>query len=641
MDEYPQHQRHQLLAIKDATTTEQRIEAIIQYCQAFSGGTKPEEWQSLFLYLLQQRQGSCRHRVVAFVGLCRYFAIPSRIIFNECHAFVEFSARGIWYQRDLGGAPGEEEISVPQFSTSGTGTAPSFSPNQLWVNGQPNPTGVTEQAEILFSVFNQASSEEQMYLAEVIAVDTETLRQAVRKRTPLTQANTKTAGVIEELWSKASLIGLSLGLTLLKAKGELNDDDERLIGRMKSDVYSPQPLGKAIGELISADVDTARLIQLLADMYKTVVVNGSTHPLIWHNTLVETLIFEDFTKPAAATLAREAFESGWILLEHKTPVPEDTSLINGYRLFGLLENLGQHEKFKALSDDYLERWYRQILRPRGDMSYWQKMAKNTIIDHNLSGHSTQLDSWLTVSSLNSTWSDEPEGIPDIGRLLAQVPAYRQTKSAQSHGRPVIIINTPYWNSRVLAKRAKELMFKKLLRDQKQDHRLPRVFLRDFAAILHRLEIEEELHIGSEVGMAISYLRSGGIPSIRCCDNTARHIKSTLYTAFRLLREQFCQYLFQKTTANGNQLHMCWFGARIEDGDIDCGSHQPSSPQELLAMFSHIKNGNRQSCDLNHALINQALNTNNALILNPKDIMIIFAEYLISTDLNLICDHWRD
>ena len=101
MSEYPQHQRQQLLAIKEATTTEQRIDAITHYCQQFSGHAKPAARQPLFLYLLQQQQGSCRHRVVAFVGLCRYFAIPSRIIQNTSHSFVEVSLNQTWYSRDL------------------------------------------------------------------------------------------------------------------------------------------------------------------------------------------------------------------------------------------------------------------------------------------------------------------------------------------------------------------------------------------------------------------------------------------------------------------------------------------------------------------------------------------------------------
>ena len=608
MSEYPQHQRQQLLAIKEATTTEQRIDAISHYCQQFSGHAKPAARQPLLLYLLQQRQGSCRHRVVAFVGLCRYFAIPSRIIQNTSHAFVEVSLNQTWHSRDLGGAPCDSQIAAPQFSTPNVPApltqqvaAPPFSPRQPRENGQPNQTELTKNEEILFSVFNQASSEEQMYLAKVIKVDTETLRQSVRKRTPLTQANIRTATVISELWSKATLIGLSLGLTLLKVKGELDDNDRCLIGKMESNFYSICPLVLALKKLISTDVDTARLIQLLADLYKTVIVNGSTHPIIWHNALVGALIYTDLTKPAAAALAREAFESGWILLKHKTPVPEDASLINGCHLLRLLNHLGKSERLKALSDDCLKWWYKHFMRPRGGMSWWQEMKENTIISHSVSGHSSQLDSWLTVSSLNSTWSDEPEGIPEVGRLLAQVPAYRQTKSAQSHRRPVIIIDIPCLNSPALERRAEKLLLEKLANDpSEQSYKLALSLF------------EEEL----------------------CAE-----LEQKLSAAESLLKEQFCQYFFQKTTANGNQLHLCWAGGKVGKSEIDCGSHQPSSPQELFAMFTCTNDKNDDCQELRHALIKQALNMNNALILDIRDMEAIFIEYLINTDLKLISDHW--
>ena len=53
--------------------------------------------------------------------------------------------------------------------------------------------------------------------------------------------------------------------------------------------------------------------------------------------------------------------------------------------------------------------------------------------------------------------------------------------------------------------------------------------------------------------------------------------------------------------------------------------------------TNYKNDNCQ--ELRHALIKQALNMNNALILEIGDMEAIFIEYLIKTDLKLISDHW--
>ena len=301
----------------------------------------------------------------------------------------------------------------------------------------------------------------------------------------------------------------------------------------------------------------------------------------------------DPAKPLDA-LARQAFESGWICLEHETPDSEDATPVDAYVLFRLLHQLRGREELKTLSDDYLERWHHQFLRPR-DVSYWQDEVENMIISHSISGHSPQLDSWLTVSSLNSTWSDEPDGTPDIGRLLAQVPAYQRTRSAQNHCRPVIIINNPYW--------------------------------------------EDTQIFDLAVDLKDTILRTRRWPGTMRTDHQEPY-KKQRKSAVKLLQQQFCQYFFQKTTANGNQLHYCWWDGRAGAQDIGYGSHQPSSPQELLAMFRSIWNRSVPKRGLDRALINKALNTSNALILNSDDFTPIIEEYLNSIDLDLLSDRWQ-
>ena len=324
-----------------------------------------------------------------------------------------------------------------------------------------------------------------------------------------------------------------------------------------------------------------------------VIVNNSVHPLIWHNILIRILTNVAPAKPMDA-LAREAFESGWICLEHETPDSEDATPVDAYVLFQLLHKLGGREELKTLSDDYIKRWHLQFLGSR-DVSYWQDGEENMIISHSLSGHSPQLDSWLTVSLLNSTWSDEPDGAPDIGRLLAQVPAYQRTGSAQNHRRPVIIINNPIWEFTQIFDLAVDLLDKKL---------------RTEMWLLSRPTYHQDPY-----GMWRN-------------------------STINLLQQQFCQYFFQKTTANGNQLHYCWWDGRARAQDIGYGSHQPSSPQELLAMFTSIWNRSVPKRRLDHALINKALNTSNALILDSDDFTPIIREYLNSIDLDLLSDHWQ-
>ncbi|WP_257287573.1 hypothetical protein, partial [Endozoicomonas sp. SESOKO2] len=60
-----------LQTIKNAKGTNQRIEAITDYCKQFSGEKQPERNKNFFEFLVTERQGSCRHRVPVFIAFCR------------------------------------------------------------------------------------------------------------------------------------------------------------------------------------------------------------------------------------------------------------------------------------------------------------------------------------------------------------------------------------------------------------------------------------------------------------------------------------------------------------------------------------------------------------------------------------------
>ena len=58
------------------------------------------------------------------------------------------------------------------------------------------------------------------------------------------------------------------------------------------------------------------------------------------------------------------------------------------------------------------------------------------------------------------------------------------------------------------------------------------------------------------------------------------------------------------------------------------------------MFRSIWNRSVPKRGLDRALINKALNTSNALILNSDDFTPIIEEYLNSIDLDLLSDRWQ-
>ena len=652
MDEYSQHQRDQLLAITEATTTEQRIDAITHYCQQFSGRTKPTTGQHLFLYLLQQQQGSCRHRTVVFVALCRYFSIPARIICNSCHAFAEFSLNQTWQSRDLGGAPGPAQIVVPDFSPAHERTAlakpetgPSVRTND---SRQSDQSGLSTQAELLFSVFAHASIEEQACLAKAINFSIDSLHQTTGKGIRLAGANSPTAMVIEGLWKQGSLAGLSLGLTLLKGRSLLDNMNKRLINFMLFDTFPEEALVGTLQKLLSGDVDTDQFMQLLVEIYTTIIIsNDNVRPVCWHDLLVDALNTSDLSKPAAVTLTHEAFESGWIDLEHKVPFSTKTYPVNAKKLFQLLKKLAQHEEFKALSDDYLNRWYHYFLRPQDirctecHSSYWEEHEANMLISHSLSGHSLRLDSWLTTATLQSAWSDEPEGVPDIGRLLARLPAYRRALSRQNPHRPVIIVGNPHWYCVGIEHKADILLHKKLRSDPKLSSVHNGLGMHDFLIKEMNKRINEiKENGGKNSEYYLTRIEEEYAKITKPFAAAKEQSKELLHTAIKLLKQQFCQYFFEKTATKGNPLHYCWFDGHTDTHSIGFGSHQPSSSEELFAIFTQIKHQDFHRLDLDHKLLNQVLNTNNGLILDSSDINNIIHEYLSSTDLDLICNHWQ-
>jgi hypothetical protein len=63
--------------------------------------------------LLEGRTGRCEHRAIVFKAqMSRYLPqVPTRIINNDCHSFVEVYLKGQWHSYDLGGYPAKLDIT--------------------------------------------------------------------------------------------------------------------------------------------------------------------------------------------------------------------------------------------------------------------------------------------------------------------------------------------------------------------------------------------------------------------------------------------------------------------------------------------------------------------------------------------------
>ncbi|MCH2108106.1 MAG: transglutaminase-like domain-containing protein [Polyangiaceae bacterium] len=68
----------------------------------------------LYVELTKTQKGVCRHRAFAFGVTALSLGLPTRVVHNEAHAWVEVFDTLLWHRIDLGGAPAAlEEVSDP------------------------------------------------------------------------------------------------------------------------------------------------------------------------------------------------------------------------------------------------------------------------------------------------------------------------------------------------------------------------------------------------------------------------------------------------------------------------------------------------------------------------------------------------
>lgn len=80
--------------------------------EALKVDKKEPTGQDYLRYILEQGNGACRHRSVAFKAYLEehYPDIPVRVITNGCHAYVEINVNGDWHSCDLGGYDAELKL---------------------------------------------------------------------------------------------------------------------------------------------------------------------------------------------------------------------------------------------------------------------------------------------------------------------------------------------------------------------------------------------------------------------------------------------------------------------------------------------------------------------------------------------------
>ncbi|HET6404842.1 MAG TPA: transglutaminase domain-containing protein [Candidatus Thermoplasmatota archaeon] len=99
----------------DGVDLAQTIDALNAYFRSFTEGDipPPSEVESLYLALALGGHGCCRHRAFAYMVTAQAAGIPTRVVVNEAHAFVEVMLPDLsWHQVNLGGC-GTYEVNNP------------------------------------------------------------------------------------------------------------------------------------------------------------------------------------------------------------------------------------------------------------------------------------------------------------------------------------------------------------------------------------------------------------------------------------------------------------------------------------------------------------------------------------------------
>ncbi|WOG28906.1 AAA family ATPase [Endozoicomonas sp. 8E] len=609
INQQPSKVQMPLQRIKNATKTTQRIEAIRDYCLEFSGDAIPEENKNFFQFLVTERQGSCRHRVPVFIAFCRYFGIPCREMSNRIHDFAECSLDGgqTWMSVDLGGSP-----------VKATKIQSGFQPKR---RVSASGTELKKTRDLLNGLLKGADSAQQQTLAEACGMSLEELNKTLGTDCKLPETHPGTVEMLKNLWGKKGLTGFSMGVSIFESleTKALSFGERQLIGTVYDDRGQEyKPMSEAVQKILS-NSDKDQVTEQLRLLHSRAVVQGGANPLEWLSSIVHILQNSNLTKPSVIDFTREALSLGWL-----DPLPTYAGHIieahEHHQLLVLLHSVGE---LKVKASHCLKKWYKQFLSRGNNSQIWRMPyksflainAKPFFVTHCHDGFSPSLEKNILSLSIQKAWSDEPEGIPNIERMLAQHPAFPKLMSGKTNHRPVIILGKPDWDwcLTVTDKEVEALL--QGIAEKRSDLKHSLQKINQQKAMNKQYESNSEpLRLSLDEQILVNDLKN---------KNRAA------------LQQAFSHYLYGVTNSKGGSLTYCWGNARIYgySEENNYGAHDPSSPEELHAMMTVIES----SCEFQKSLqadcLRQACYASHALVLKSDELTTIAREFLSSVNLN--------
>ncbi|HEX3345713.1 MAG TPA: transglutaminase-like domain-containing protein, partial [Polyangiaceae bacterium] len=92
------------IGVSRAHRPREAVAKLVQYFRGFSDSEEsPRGRGSVYLDLALSKKGVCRHRAFAFLVTAQSLGLPTRLVQNEAHAWVEVHDGTLWRRIDLGG----------------------------------------------------------------------------------------------------------------------------------------------------------------------------------------------------------------------------------------------------------------------------------------------------------------------------------------------------------------------------------------------------------------------------------------------------------------------------------------------------------------------------------------------------------
>ncbi|WP_422489816.1 AAA family ATPase [Endozoicomonas sp. ALE010] len=630
-----ENQKEQIRCIQSAKILKDRIAAIAEYCKNFKGLEKYEGGEGFFRFLLWRQQGKCQHRTPIFVALCRYFGIPARAVSGKYHLYPEYSLDGgmSWKSEDLGGAPVQVKRIEPDFQPFRQGS------------------GSSTESKKIKAFLESADPEQLQRLAKAYGRSVEDLHKALEAGCALPNKTPGTSEVVQRLWKDKDLTGFSLGVSILVKKETLNFEESRLIGKVfcRRTVTYYKPMSEAVSQILSSSSED-QVTGLLKALYsKTVVHNRYGDHDDWLGSMVDILTESNLAHPPVIHFAVEAFKAGWL----RPPQSYPSNIVPAGKYHDLMVRLETVKELKAQTVSYLEHWYKALLTPLRNSQEWLsrydwelKGDDHFFVTQSFNGVSSFLEEKIDCSSLQLSWTNNPEGIPDIERMLVRKPAFPQFNASKTGIRPVIILGKPEWAYTVIADEVEAHYSSEPWQVMEKNFRFNLTYDQYRAEVCkvsgkhtnktHRnvrlpakREGSRDQKESEEINKKTKEIFARYMPiinSLRVSGNDRSSVPETVVK--QAIYQAFIYYLYHMTKTRGSRLTYCFLEADVGRRYSNrYGAHEVSSPEELYAMMIKTQNNSALERSVKARYLRQAHNSGNALVLKSEELTTIAREFL--------------